>query len=112
MPHLVISYAATLAQDTDMPALVNAVFAAAEASTLFGAKDIKVRAIPVEAYLTGGADQPFVHVEIKLLPGRSDMQRKDLAERVLDTLKATLPATAALSVETVELHKESYAKRV
>ena len=111
MPHLVIEYATALAQDTDIHALVKDVFAAAESSNLFAPQDIKVRAEDFSAFTTGGTDQMFVHVDIKLLPGRSDVQKKDLSERVLEALTATLPATVAISVETNELHKESYTKR-
>ena len=110
MPHLIIEYAAPLAQETDIQGLVDAAFAGAEASGLFSADHIKVRATPVEHYTTGGTNQPFVHVEIKLLSGRTGAQKKDLAARVLENLTTKLPTTA-ISVETNDLDRESYSKR-
>ena len=111
MPHLILAYAAPLKQDTDIQELVDAAFAGAEASNLFTAKDIKVRATPIDSYTTGGTDQPFVHVEIKLLSGRTAAQKKDLATRVLETITAAVPADVAISVETNDLDRDSYSKR-
>lgn len=111
MPHLIIEYAAALEQDTDIKTLVDAAFTAADQSGLFTPADIKVRALPFHAYTTGGTDQPFVHVEVKLLSGRSEAQKKALASSVLEHLKATLPASVAISVETNDLDRGSYSKR-
>lgn len=111
MPHLIIEYAAPIAQDCDIQGLVDAAFTGAEQSALFTPSAIKARAIAVNTYNTGGTNQPFIHVEIKLLPGRSGAQKKDLAERVLERITTILPASVAISVELNDLDRDSYSKR-
>lgn len=108
MPHLIIEYATPL---DDVQGLVDGVFDAAKASDLFGTKDIKVRAIPVDAFNTGGMSQAFIHVDIKLLPGRTTEQKKALSERVLDQVLSIVSEDVAVSVEVNTLDKDTYSKR-
>ena len=112
MPHFIVEYAAPIAHDIVPQTLVEDACRAGEESGLFGPDDIKGRAHAVEHFLTAGTRQPFVHVDVRLLPGRTDEQKKDLAQRVFDALAARLPANVALSVEVTELHRASYTKRL
>lgn len=112
MPHFIVEYAASLAHDIVPLTLVEDACRAGQESGLFGPDDIKGRAVPIEHFLTAGTRQPFVHVDVRLLPGRTNEQKKDLAQRVFDTLAARLPANVALSVEVNELHQASYIKRL
>lgn len=111
MPHVILEYATELEQTVNIHTLVDAAFAATERSGLFETIDIKVRAQSFQAYTTGGTPQLFVHAEIKLLSGRSEAQKKALAQGVLESLKTTLPPTIAISVETNDLDRASYSKR-
>ena len=111
MPHLTLEYAAPLKQEIDIQGLVDATFDAAKASDLFGAKAIKVRAIPIDAFNTGGTNQAFIHVNIKLLPGRTTEQKKALSERVLDQVLSIVSEDVAVSVEVNTLDKDTYSKR-
>jgi len=111
MPHLIIEYAAPLAQDVDMQALVEAAFNAAKATDLFTPAAIKARAHPVDAYWIGGAKQPFMHIDVKILPGRTAVQKKTLSQSVFDAVSALLDADVALSVEVNDLDADAYAKR-
>jgi len=111
MPHLIIEYAASLGQDVDMQALTEAAFDGANATALFTPAAIKARAHPVEAYWTGGAKQPFVHINVKLLPGRTNEQKKALSESVFDHVTALLKTDVSLSVEVNDLDADVYTKR-
>lgn len=111
MPHLIIEYAAPLDQDVDMQALVEAAFNSAKATDLFDPATIKARAHPVEAYWIGGAKQPFAHIEVKLLPGRTNAQKKALSQSVFDAVTALLDAGVAVSVEVNDLDADVYTKR-
>jgi len=111
MPHIVIEYAAPLEQEVDIQALVEAAFAGAEASTLFDPAAIKARAHAVDAYWTGGDKQPFVHITVKLLPGRTNAQKKALSASVFDAVAAMLKPDIALSVEVNDLDADVYTKR-
>lgn len=64
------------------------VFSGALKSALFEAdgRDIKVRAISDQIYLTGTEKADFVHVVLKILSGRTSAQKQSLAQSVLDEL--------------------------
>lgn len=112
MPHIILSYAAPLSAKTDIQKLVEDAFDGAEQSGLFTPAAIKARAISIEHYWTGGTKQLFIHAEIKLLPGRTAEQKKDLAERVFTKLTANVTEDVSISVEINDLDADSYTKRV
>lgn len=69
---------------------------------------IKTRSIKVKDVIVGdGADALFAHVQLKLLPGRSEDLKLKMSQALLSTMKEALGA-GALSVEVIELL--SYAK--
>jgi len=108
---LIIEDAAPLAKDTDMQALVEAEFNGATATVLFDPAAIKARAHPADAYWIGDAKQPFAHINIKLLPGRTNVQKKALSQSVFDAVTALLTADVAVSVEVNDLDADVYTKR-
>ena len=78
---------------------------------MFTPAAIKARAHPVDAYWIGGAKQPFVHIEVKLLPGRTNAQKKALSTSVFDHVAKLLEDDVALSVEVNDLDADVYTKR-
>lgn len=110
MPHCVIEHA----KDVSPEPVLKAVFDGALASNLFaeGGKDIKVRAIPVEHFVTGGEEKCFVHVALKILSGRTLGQKQALSNEVLNHLKALSLSDISLTVEVVDIDRESYAKKI
>lgn len=117
MPHLTLEYTRNLSNFNPTRALA-ALNAAMFDSGLFSEPDIKSRAIGLETFLVGISPTPrgFAHVRIALLAGRSDTERKELADAVLAALVAAVDpknrAEIQLSVETVDLDRPSYAKAV
>lgn len=117
MPHLTLEYTDNLS-GFDAPRALAAINAAACASGLFGESDVKSRAIRLDTWQVGieSAPRAFVHLRIALLSGRSEAERKALAEAALAALDLTVDGPKGteiqLSVETVELHRASYAKAV
>jgi len=75
---------------------------------------IKTRAIKVDNFLVGtdGADGQMIHITLKLMTGRSKEARQELANILYKVGQKYLPKTdfpkAALTVEIVELDKETY----
>ena len=110
MPHLIIEYAQTMNVDARMPAMLDAVHHAAVRTGLFEESHIKVRAIPVRFYRTGGSDDPFVHVQARIHEGRTDAQKAELSEAVLSAVRDQGWSARYLTVEVVEMHKASYRK--
>jgi 5-carboxymethyl-2-hydroxymuconate isomerase len=111
MPHLVISYSKQLEKDVDIQKLCQNVWNGAEESGLFDEKSIKSRALPVEHFVTGGGDTPFVHVDAKLFEGRTDAQKQDMNQRLFDKIAALVSDDVAISVEAIDMDKVTYIKR-
>lgn len=117
MPHLTLEYTRNLA-DFDAAQALAALNEAMFDSGLFGESDIKSRALAVDCYQVGVRDAPraFAHVRVAMLAGRSDEERKALADSLLAVLTPHFAGQAVgevqLSVETAELHRPSYAKAV
>lgn len=117
MPHLTLEYSNNLANFAPARALA-ALNTAMFDSGLFSEPDIKSRALALEHFQVGirPAPRAFAHVRIALLAGRSDAERKELAEAVLAALRSAVDASTEaeiqLSVETVDLDRGSYAKAV
>ena len=53
----------------------------------------------------------MIHICLKLLPGRDDTLRKQMAQALLETTrKIAKDENITISVETTELHEPSYIK--
>jgi 5-carboxymethyl-2-hydroxymuconate isomerase len=117
MPHLTLEYSNNQPAFAPQPALA-ALNRAMLASGLFEEPDIKSRAVALDDFLVGTNPTPraFAHVRIALLAGRSDAQRQALAAAVLAALSGCFARPGAseiqLSVETVNIDRASYAKKI
>jgi 5-carboxymethyl-2-hydroxymuconate isomerase len=117
MPHCIIEYSEELTQTVDIKALMSCVFLAATQSALFSTGDIKVRAIPYNDFYAETENetnnkQLFIHVCCKILSGRHLEQRQKLSELVLSHLNIFAIKSVSISVEIVDMERESYNKRV
>ena len=110
MPHCIVEHS----HDLSANSLVDKVYQGAVASELFSIEgsDIKVRSIPYSHYKTGSVDISFVHVTVRILPGRTAEQKSKLSSLVLEHVKQTVSARCSLSVEVVDIDGDSYAKIV
>lgn len=113
MPHIIVEY-------TDSLTSVNVAELLFELHDDLSQKDtvnihaIKTRAIPVQYSTVGDGDEPdkFIHITLKLLPGRDNDLKKLMAQSLHDTARkhCVRDKTISLSVEVAELHAESYTK--
>ena len=108
MPHLIIEYAQPLEKEISIQKLTETAFDGAVASELFTPANIKSRSHPVEAYWIGGAKQNFIHVNVKLLPGRTEEQKTMLSQKVFDAIK-DFAGNVKTSVEVHDL-PDAYTK--
>lgn len=117
MPHLTLEYTRNLSH-FDATQALGALNEAMFDSGLFGEADIKSRALALDDFLVGVRDVPrgFAHVRVAMLSGRSDEERKALADALLAVLKTLVVGQTVgevqISVETGDLHRPSYAKAV
>jgi len=110
MPNLIIEFSRELARDEQIPALLMSVHQAAMASGLFIESHIKTRAIPVDYFLTGGVDAPFIHAQLRIKSGRDQAQKKALSEAVLQAIRQQNWPAQVMTVEVVDMDRSSYAK--
>ncbi|GHE05118.1 5-carboxymethyl-2-hydroxymuconate Delta-isomerase [Streptomyces alanosinicus] len=110
MPHLTIDYSARLAGAFDVCALVKQLHPlVVEESGSSGVCKTLVR--PVETYVgdVPSAQTAFVHVDVGLMPGRSEERKARLSESVLALLGRHVPLDdgaeeqAVLTVEVRDL---------
>ncbi len=102
MPHVIIEYNQAIAQQVDINKLVSCAHQATEASGLFNPIAIKSRAHAYEFFHLGAADADnFVHISIRLLPGRTEEQKRALSQGVFDAVNELVDAS--LSVEVLDL---------
>ena len=109
MPHCIIEYSAKLADELSISQLTDTVHEAALSSGLFSSEDIKSRSYPCDHYRTGNDRNSFVHVVIKILPGRESEVRKQLSQNVLAAVSDFATAANTVTVEVVDLDS-SYSK--
>ncbi|MEE1673801.1 5-carboxymethyl-2-hydroxymuconate Delta-isomerase [Agarivorans aestuarii] len=111
MPHCVIECPADLARIVNFDVLVEAVHDAADASGLFSAGDVKARLVLANHYRVGGKRAPYVHTEVQILSGRSELQKKALANDIARAVCELLPRVEMISVEVRDIAVQAYANR-
>lgn len=113
MPHCTIEYSNSLSDSLSPEIVMNAVFDAALSSELFQRSAIKVRAIPYSYYLIGAPEhEHFLHVNIKILSGRTTDQKSMLSSQVFEALLALDITNTSITVEVSDLDKDSYSRNI
>ena len=112
MPHCIIEYSIDVAEQIAIDDLMAAVHDGAFGSGLFPEYDIKTRALAYQHHRTGQTQDSFVHVSLHLLSGRDDNQKADLSQKVLASIEPLLPNVISVGVEIIDMHRDSYRKRV
>lgn len=117
MPHIIIEHSASI--QTDSETLRNIAFEACEQSGLFASKDIKTRVKSYDIFQIGkqiGKNNTqkshFVHVTVKIMPGRTTEQQHELAQNILGKLTALNLSDCSHSVEIIELNATAYCKHI
>ena len=112
MPHIVVEYSSGGHGRFDIAELMQALHAAAAATDVMKASDIKIRAISYDDYLVAGVRDGFCHVSVYMLEGRSDRQKQIVSEGLRAILCETLPQTKSLSVDIRDMDSLAYKKRL
>lgn len=110
MPHCIIEHSASL----DAKLLLPLVFSSVKNSQLFepDGSDIKVRAMAYQHYLVGQSQADFIHVVLRILSGRTTEQKQHLSALVQEALAELKLAPCSITVEVVDIDRDSYAKVV
>ncbi len=112
MPHCIVEYSSGVADQIEIDDLLGAVHRGVLSSGLFDEYDIKTRAVGYTHHRTGTTRDSFVHVSVRLLSGRDDVQKADLSKKLLAVIEPMLPQVISVGVEICDMHRASYRKRV
>jgi 5-carboxymethyl-2-hydroxymuconate isomerase len=110
LPHCIIEHSASLEADSLLPL----VYQGALLSQLFepDGSDIKVRTVAYQHASSGGQPMPFVHVQLKILTGRTLQQKQALSKLVLQQLTQLDLQGCSHTVEVIDIDRASYSKWV
>ncbi len=112
MPHITLEYCETITS-ADIPKMLAALHADLATRESINIHGIKSRAVPVKYVIVGDHKDydKMIHISLKLLPGRSDDLRKEMAQGLADAArKHAHDDRIAITCETVELDAASYIK--
>nr|WP_243749347.1 5-carboxymethyl-2-hydroxymuconate Delta-isomerase [Pseudoteredinibacter isoporae] len=108
VPHCIAEHSSSI----DGNKLLNAVFQGTLNSELFEAdgSDIKARCIAYDQYMTGPEKTDFVHVQLRLLSGRTLEQKEAFSESVFKEVKGLNLGRCSITVEVIDIDTDSYSK--
>jgi 5-carboxymethyl-2-hydroxymuconate isomerase len=110
MPHILIEFTEALASDEQVESLLDAIHTTVAATELFDEEHIRVRAYSLHHYRCGSRKRHFIHAQLRIHAGRSNEQKHRLSNAVLSALHAQQWPAEVITVEVVEMERESYAK--
>lgn len=110
MPHIIVEYSANLLPNLDVGALNQDLHNALDGLYNVSKERLKTRAIKLDDYLVGihGKSRQMVHITLKLMTGRTIEARKEMGEILGSVARKHIPKDSALTVEIVELDRETY----
>jgi 5-carboxymethyl-2-hydroxymuconate isomerase len=117
MPHLTIEYTSNLGMTTPA-AMLGALNQTLVDTGHFKEADIKSRAYEVTHFAVGTSpeNRGFFHAKLLILSGRDVPTRQAISKVLVDKMTSLLPARAGLhtqvTVDLVEIERETYAKAV
>ena len=115
MPHCIIEHTQGVLNALPKVDLLKTAHQVMLDSMLFGAKDIKTRALPTHDYIMGEYainEGDYVHIVIYLLDGRTVEQKQTLTHAMGKALREKLPSVASISVNIIDMVRVTYAKDV
>jgi 5-carboxymethyl-2-hydroxymuconate isomerase len=114
MPHVVVEYSANLEEELDIRSLIGKIHDAVLASGVFKVGAVRTRGERRDVYVIADGDpaNAFVHVDLRVAPGRDTITRRRVAQGVFDTVvletRDVFARTGlALSVEVHEIDNDA-----
>ena len=112
MPHIIVEYAEQIASDSEVNAILQAVHHAIGDSGLFKASQVRTRAYPFKNFTNAGGSDPYIHIQARIKSGRDTDNKKQLGEVILSGLKPLNIAASVVTVEIIDMDRDSYGKLV
>ncbi|MEM7031477.1 MAG: 5-carboxymethyl-2-hydroxymuconate Delta-isomerase [Chloroflexota bacterium] len=117
MPHIILEYSANIEQHVDFPTLFSTIHKSVSDIGNVKIGNLKSRARKVEDFCVsdGEADQAFVHLEFRLLAGRTKVIKQQLGHQLLTLLEAAYASSLdslrlQITVEIIDIDPNYYFK--
>ena len=117
MPHIILEYSDNITDNVDEAIILEELHTTLVATELYPSQAIKSRCVSHSSYRvgSGAGNNAFIHLSLAVLPGRSEEQRKDIADKLFEVVKSRFPKTVAdtpssITLEIRELDGVSYCK--
>ncbi len=117
MPQLTLEYSSNIIEDADLTSLLKKLNQVISEVGNIDIKNFKSRAVKRENFFvgTGSSADAFMHVEFKLLEGRSDELKNKICKTLLELLKENFNESVSklnlqITVELLDIKKSSYFK--
>lgn len=111
MPHIIVEHSDGLS--VDIPKLLSDLHDDLATRDTIDVHGVKTRSLPVHNAIVGngGDTDKLIHVTLRLMPGRSDDLKKEMAQGLFAIARqSTRDDRISVTVEVAELHAESYTK--
>lgn len=117
MPQLTLEYSCNIIDDVNFNSLLKKLHEVVSEEGNINITNFKSRVVKHENFLVGAGNQAdaFVHVEFKLLEGRSEELKSKIGNLILDTIKKYYPQSVEkldlqITVELLDIKKSDYYK--
>ncbi|WP_299016953.1 5-carboxymethyl-2-hydroxymuconate Delta-isomerase [uncultured Photobacterium sp.] len=112
MPNLVMEYADPVAERVNVPGLLEDLHLVLLSCGLFEDNSVKSRSYPCHTWLVGpeGDLKTFIHIELRMLSGRSAEQKRSLSRSLMTVLEQHASTIHSLTVDISDMDRESFLK--
>ena len=112
MPHIIVEYQEELADAAKVDAMLMAIHHAIADSGLFKADQVKTRAYPFKGFTNAGGNDPYIHIQARIKSGRDSDNKKQLGKVILSGLAPLHIPASVITVEIIDMDRDSYGKLV
>ncbi|GAV19352.1 5-carboxymethyl-2-hydroxymuconate isomerase [Mariprofundus micogutta] len=112
MPHIIVEYPEANVDDQSVDAVLQTIHRSIADSGLFKANQIKARAYPFKHFTNAGGSDPYIHIQARIKSGRDDDNKKQLSEVVLAGLAPLNLQVSVVTVEIIDMDRDTYGKFV
>ena len=112
MPHIIFEYAEKMLDEAQVEAVLLKVHHSIAESGLFKANQIKTRAYPFRGFTNAGGRGPYAHIQARIKSGRDADNKELIGGVILDGLRTLNIPASVISVEIIDMDRDSYGKLV
>ena len=116
MPHIIVEYPDQLLNSAEIQTMLKTVHQSIADSGLFDESHIKTRAYPFQEFTNANTstekNNPYIHIQARIKSGRDADNKKQLGEAVLAGMKKLETNASVITVEIIDMHRDSYAKHI